>query len=195
MAKSDDERLEISSPAELRRWLKKHFRRPEGVWLVSFKKHCGDRYVSWPEIVQELLCFGWIDSQTRTLDEDRSMIWISPRKAGSMWSRINKEHVETMVAQGRMTPAGLERIEEAKRDGSWTLLDDVEAGVVPDDLAAALDGDAEARANFDAFTPSQRKGFLWWVKSAKRERTRADRIANTVRCAARNIKEPRKVAE
>ncbi len=195
MAKSDDERLEIRRPSELRQWLKKHWRRPEGLWLVSCKKHCGEHYVSWGDIVRELLCFGWIDSQTRTLDEDRSMIWISPRKAGSMWSRINKEHVEAMVAQGRMTPAGLEKIEEAKRDGSWTLLDDVEAGVVPDDLAAAFDADPDARAKFEAFTPSQRKGFLWWVKSAKRAPTRADRIANTVRCAARNIKEPRKVPE
>jgi len=195
MAKSDDERLEIHDTAELRRWLNEHHQRAEGLWLVSFKRHCGERYVSWPDLVQELLCFGWIDSQTRTLDEDRSMIWISPRKAGSMWSRTNKEHVEAIVAEGRMTPAGFEKVDAAKRDGSWTLLDDVEAGVVPDDLSAALDAAPEARANFDAFTHAQRKGFLWWVKSAKRDRTRAERIAHTVRCAARNIKEPRKVTD
>ena len=133
-----DERVQIESRNEWRAWLEKNYGRIDGVWLVTFKKHCGDRYVPYDVIVEEALCFGWIDSVVRKLDEDRRMLWLSPRKSGSGWSKLNKERVERMIAAGLMTPPGLENIEAAKRDGSWHALDAIEALEIPPDLEAAL---------------------------------------------------------
>lgn len=143
---------------------------------MSYKKHHPD-YVSWPEIVESLLAHGWIDSTARKVDEDRSMILIAPRRAGSMWSAVNKAIVARLEADGRMTDAGRAVIDRAKADGTWTILDDVEALIEPDDLAAALDTTSGARGHWDDFPPSVRKNLLWWVKSAKRPDTRARRIA------------------
>jgi len=167
----------------LRAWLADNHTRQESVWLIRWKKHT-EHYITHGTIVRELLCWGWIDSHVRRLDEDRSILLISPRRAGSPWSAVNKRHVQEAIASGRMQPAGLARIEAAKEDGSWTLLDDVEALIVPDDLAHALDGTEGARAAWEGFPDSSKKGILWWIKSAKRQRTRDKRIHETARLAA-----------
>ena len=175
--KSEYERVPIAHEAELRAWLTEHHERDEGVWLVLWKKHTGDRYVPWESVVRQLLCFGWIDSQVNRLDDDRLERLIAPRRAGSHWSALNKRHVESLQASGLMTPAGQAKIDRAMGDGSWEFLDDIEALVVPDDLAAALAGLRDA---WDRAAASIRKQALFAVKSAKRAPTRERRIANIV---------------
>lgn len=185
---NNSEQAQIESRAEWRAWLEKNHGQPEGIWLVTFKKHCGEKYVSYDDIVEEALCFGWVDSLPRKLDADRSMLWLAPRKAGSNWSKLNKDRVERMLAAGLMTPAGLAKIEVAKADGSWQALDAVEALEIPPDLADALAAYAAAGPNFEAFPRSAKRGILEWISNAKRPETRAKRVAETARLAQDNIR-------
>lgn len=174
MGLDDYDRVEVHSREELRTWLAANHGRDQGVWLVTHKKHT-DHWLPWGELVPELLSWGWVDSTSRGVDEDRTSVLISPRRPGSGWSRINKEHVEALEAAGLMTVHGRAVIDAAKEDGSWRLLDDVEAGIVPDDLAAALD-ERDARGLFDSLPRSARRATLAWVTLAKRADTRARRI-------------------
>ncbi len=155
---------------------------------MTFKKHVGEYYVPYGEVVEELLCYGWVDSRTRRVDDDRTMLLVSPRKPGSTWSASNKRRVADLEKRGLMTPAGHAKIESAREDGSWYFLDDIENLIEPDDLARALDKNQRARQNFDSFSPSARKVILLWIKTAKRGETRARRINETVRLATKNVK-------
>ncbi|QNH62619.1 YdeI/OmpD-associated family protein [Hymenobacter sediminicola] len=175
-----------ASRAEWRHWLAEHHASSPGVWLVYFKKASGQPSVSYAEAVEEALCFGWIDSHPRKLDADRTQLLFTPRKPRSGWSRVNKERLERLEATGQLMPAGLAAIARAKQNGAWESLDAAEAGIVPDDLAAALATDAQAARHFAAFSPSARKMILTWVLGAKQPETRARRIAETVRMAALN---------
>ena len=174
--------------ADWHAWLAANHTRAEGVWLITYKKAAGKPTLSYEESVEEALCFGWIDSIARKLDEERSMLYFAPRKADSGWSRPNKTRIERLMADGRMAPAGLAKIEAAKADGSWTLLDAVENLEVPDDLAAEFARYPDARANFDAFPRSARRGILEWIVQAKRPETRAKRVAETARLAQANVR-------
>jgi uncharacterized protein YdeI (YjbR/CyaY-like superfamily) len=185
---SEFERVQIESRAELRTWLEANQTRTKGIWLVTFKKHIPDKYVPWQAVVEEALCYGWIDSRTRRVDEDRTTYLLSPRRAGSPWSRRNKQLVEKLLAEGRMQPPGLALIEQAKQDGSWTVYDEIEDLVIPDDLAAALAENDEAARHFHAFSRSSKKGILWWIKTARRPETRRKRIAETVEMAQHNLR-------
>jgi uncharacterized protein YdeI (YjbR/CyaY-like superfamily) len=180
------EQVEVKSRAEWRAWLVAHHGQAESIWLVTHKKAEGDKHVPYEVVVEEALCFGWVDSLPRKLDERRSMLLLSPRKPGSAWSRINKERAERMIAAGLMTPAGLARVEQAKADGSWSRLDEVEALAVPGDLAEALAACPNASRNFEAFPRSVKRGILEWIMQAKRPETRAKRVAETARLAAEN---------
>ena len=152
MGKLDElERIGAPDRASWRRWLKENHEGSPGVWLVYFKKASGKPSVSYDEAVEEALCFGWIDSLVNSLDEERYMQVYTPRKRGSVWSKPNKERVARVVAAGLMTEAGLAKIEAAKADGSWSLLDPVDALLEPEDLKAALDSNPDARAAFDGF--------------------------------------------
>jgi uncharacterized protein YdeI (YjbR/CyaY-like superfamily) len=175
------ERVTVETGAELRRWLKANHRQSQSVWLVTYKKGGARPHLPWPAIVDEALCFGWIDSLPRKLDAERTMLLLSPRKSGSAWSAINKAKAETLIAAGRMTPTGLAKIDAAKKDGSWTRIDAAQTLAVPADLAAALAATTAAAANFAAFSPSSRRAILEWIALAKR-------IAETARLAALNIK-------
>jgi uncharacterized protein YdeI (YjbR/CyaY-like superfamily) len=177
------ERVEVKSRAEWRVWLSQNWQRTGGIWLVVYKKHhlhC----LPWSDIVQEALCFGWIDGTRRRLDEDRTMLYVSPRKCGSIWSGLNKRHLQELASKNLIHPAGQAKIDAAKTDGSWTLLDDVEALIVPDDLGRALDAVPGARAGFAGFNPGSIRGLLWWIKSARTDETRRKRIERTARQAA-----------
>lgn len=178
------EQVEIRSREELRQWLAANHERDEGVWLVHYKKH-SEHYVAWSEIVDECLCFGWIDSLVRKLDEDRSMHLMTPRKAGSIWSKVNKDKVKRLERAGLMTDAGRAVIERAKADGSWTFLDAVEALEIPDDLATEFARYRRAAANFEAFPRSAKRGILEWIQNAKRDPTRRKRVEETARLAQR----------
>lgn len=182
------ERVTVASRAEWREWLHLNHAQSQSIWLVRFKKAAGQRYVPYSDIVDEALCFGWIDSLPRKLDELRPMLLLSPRKPGSAWSKINKDKVARLIEQGLMTAAGVEKIDQAKADGSWDALNAVDALIIPDDLQAALACNAPAHQYFGRFPPSSRRGILEWIASAKQAGTRARRIAETVRLAERNLK-------
>lgn len=182
------ERVEVTSRAQWRAWLKKHHRRTEGIWLVYWKKATPAKHMGYGAIAEEALCFGWIDSTARGLDAHRSMIHVCPRKPKSVWSKVNKERIERLEAEGRMTTAGRTKIDAAKADGSWNVLDAVEAFEMPADLKRAFARNKTARRHFDAFPPGSRKQILYWISSAKTDVTRKKRIADTVASAAKNIR-------
>ena len=182
----DDDQVQPASLAEWRAWLERHHGRGTGVWLVTWRAGSGGPRIGYEESVEQALCFGWVDSKGRSLDAERSMLWFAPRKRGSGWARTNKERIERLTAGGLMAPAGLAVIEAAKADGSWTLLDDVENLVVPDDLAAALAANPPAREHWDAFPRSARRALLEWIVQAKRPETRAKRVAETAEKAQVN---------
>lgn len=179
------EQVQTESRAAWRAWLQEHASTSDGVWLVTFKKSAGERHLPYADTVEEALCFGWVDSQARPLDDERSQLQFTPRKPSSGWSRPNKERVQRLSAAGLMTPAGLAVVDRAKADGSWTALDDAWNLVEPEALKAALDGDAEARRQWEAFPPSAKRAILEWIGAAKRPETREKRISETARLAAR----------
>jgi len=141
--------------------------------------------MTYEEMVVEALRFGWVDSRPSKLDDERTMLWFSPRRRGSAWARPNKERIERLERGGRLEPAGRRAVEAAKADGSWSRLDDVERLIVPDDLAAAFEREPGSREQWDGFPPSARRGILEWIVQAKREATRGKRIEETARLAAR----------
>jgi uncharacterized protein YdeI (YjbR/CyaY-like superfamily) len=179
-----DDTFQPATRAEWRAWLAANHDRSSGVWFVFWKQKTGRRGVSYEEAVQEALCFGWIDGLLRPVDAERSSIRFTPRRRGSNWAGSNKKRVELLEAAGLMTEAGRQAVELAKADGSWNALDDIEALVVPDELAAALEQSPEAAERFEALRPSVRRMILAFVGQAKRPATRADRVARAVRVLA-----------
>lgn len=181
----DGEQVQAETIEEWRAWLAANHARAAGVWFVRWKASAGRTGVPYPSAVEEALCVGWIDGPTRTLDDERSVIWFSPRKPGSGWAASNRERVGRLEHEGRMAPAGRAAVERAKADGSWSILMSVERLELPDDLVAALAARAGAREAWDAAPPSSRRLALQGVVFAKRSETRAKRIAAIVeRCAS-----------
>jgi uncharacterized protein YdeI (YjbR/CyaY-like superfamily) len=170
--------------ARWRTWLEAHHDDARGVWLCSWRTGTGRTVCPYPEAVEEAICFGWIDSTVKVLDDERRIQLMTPRKPKSTWTRLNRQRVADMEAAGLMTDAGRRAVEAAKANGWWTILDPVEDLVEPDDLARALDADRAARESWDSFPPSARKAMLWWVISAARDDTRAQRVATVVDKAA-----------
>src|SRR5262249_12734 len=157
MQDESDNAIHLTTRAEWRAWLEQHHTGPAGVWLISFKKGTGKPRVAYEEAVEEALCFGWIDSTQRTLDDARAVLWCAPRKPRTAWSELNKQRIERLLAAGLMAPTGLAKIEAAKQDGSWHALDAVEALDIPPDLAAALGSYPSAQTHFDAFPRSVKR--------------------------------------
>ena len=151
------------------------------------KKQTGLPTVSYNEAVEEALCFGWIDSLMNPIDDRFYMQLFTPRKARSAWSQSNKERVERLRAGGLMTAAGEAAVALARQTGAWNTLSAVEAGVIPPELRKALMGNANAKKHWRAFTASQRKQFLYWLRDAKREQTRMARMAEIVELVAQGI--------
>jgi uncharacterized protein YdeI (YjbR/CyaY-like superfamily) len=186
MARRPPDSIQPETEAELRAWLATHHAREAGIWLVTWKKASGRARLTYEVVVETLLAFGWIDSKANGLDAGRSMLWIAPRKPGTGWSKPNKARVARLLADGRMAPPGLAKVRAAQADGSWTKLDAVEALEIPADLARALAATPAAARHFDAFPRSAKRGILEWIAQAKREETRAKRVAETARLAAIN---------
>ena len=178
----DAPQVRVQDRAALRAWLEESAATSTGVWLVVGKG--ADRTITYAEIVEELLCFGWIDGQGRSLDERASLQYVAPRKPGSGWSGPNKERVERLTAAGLMRPPGIAAVEAAKASGRWSALDEVELGVEPPELAAALDAVPPARTAWDGFPRSARQAILGWISTARTAPTRERRIALTVSEAA-----------
>jgi uncharacterized protein YdeI (YjbR/CyaY-like superfamily) len=187
MAAADDAPIvTVRSRAELRTWLAANHATSGAVWLAAYRKHHPD-YMSPEEGTEELLSWGWINSVPRALDADRSMILIAPRNPASAWSAVNKALVEKARASGAMTPAGEAKIAEAKANGMWDFLNDVDALIDPPDLTQALA--TSGTAEFWSAQPrSIRRGTLEWIKTAKTPETRAKRIKDVTDSAAQGLR-------
>jgi uncharacterized protein YdeI (YjbR/CyaY-like superfamily) len=180
----DHEHVHLETRAEWRAWLAANHAEAPGVWLVSWKRATGRPVVGYDACVEEALCFGWIDGLTHSLGDGRRAILVTPRRKGSAWARSNKDRVDRLISEGRMTDAGLAVIDRAMADGSWSALDAAESLTEPHELSAALDANPEARPQWDAFPKSPKRALIYWVTSAKRPETRARRVALIVSEAA-----------
>lgn len=186
-AMDDADRLEPRTVEDWGAWLREHHLQPTGVWLVS-PRRAAQRAFSYEEAVLEALRWGWVDSTVKPVDEHRSMQWFAPRRRGSMWTRINKGRVARLEAAGLLEPPGAAAVAVAKETGMWTLMDDVEDCVVPDDLAAAFDRHPGAREHWESWSASAQRLMLSWIVLAKRPETRASRVETTAEHAARGEK-------
>ena len=181
--------LLLKSSQEWRKWLDGNANGAQEVWLVHYKKHSGKTSISHNDAVAEALCFGWIDGKLKSVDEDRFILRYSPRKANSVWSKINRDKAEQLIAQGRMTRAGLAKIEEAKRNGYWdAAYTNKTKDEMPADLRQALVKHTKALSNFTNFANTYRNMYIGWINSAKTEETRKKRIAEVVKRSALNRK-------
>jgi uncharacterized protein YdeI (YjbR/CyaY-like superfamily) len=171
-----------------RAWLEANHLTAKAVWLVYYKKESGLSRVSYDDAVDEAICFGWIDSVINKLDEVRSIQYFSPRNPKSNWSKVNKARVERLEKAGKITTAGQQMIDLAKRTGTWNALDGVENMDIPADLQAAFDLNLMASQNFEAFARTYKRGILEWLFNAKRPDTRQQRIEKIVSMAARNLR-------
>ena len=171
-----------------RRWLELNHLKKDAVWLIFHKKGTANFNLSWSESVDEALCFGWIDSTKRTIDRETYKQYFSKRKAKSNWSRLNKNKVKTLIDQKLMSEEGYKSIEIAKENGSWTILDEVEELIIPDDLKEEFANYNGAKAYFDRLNKSDKKGLLYWIVSAKRKETRRKRIIEIAENAGKKLK-------
>ena len=169
------------SAAEWRCWLQANAGQSPGVYLIFYKVAHEKPSMRWEEAVREALCFGWIDSTVKSLGNGKRRQYFCPRKPGSVWSKVNKQHIRELKREGRMHAAGLAIIEAAKNDGSWSALDDVENGVVPEDLREAFEMHPDALEFYEAIAWTYRKSFLYWLFQARRQATRQKRIQEIIR--------------
>lgn len=171
-----------------RKWLEKNHLKEKSVFLIIYRKKSDVPSVYYSDAVDEALCFGWIDSVPKKRDAKSYYVLFSKRNPKSNWSRVNKQKVERLLLEGKMTEAGQKMIDLAKASGTWTALDHVSDLIVPEDLQNLLSKNKKALTHFEAFSPSARRGILEWIHSAKRMETRQKRLKEIVRLAAQNIK-------
>lgn len=181
------EQVEVSSAEELRHWLAAHHQQQASVWLVTYKKAVPTKYVSRGEVLDELLCFGWIDGIRRKLDEERTMQLIAPRRV-EHWAKSYKERAAKLIEQGKMAAAGYQSIEAAKASGLWDFMDDVDQLLVPADLQAELQKYPGASDFFYAINDSSKRFVLRWLKLAKTDKTRTARLQELAQLSARGEK-------
>jgi uncharacterized protein YdeI (YjbR/CyaY-like superfamily) len=177
-----------TSQREWRLWLQNNHIVKQSVWLICYKKGTKKPTIAWSEAVDEALCFGWIDSVRKTLDEEKFIQLFSKRKTKGTWSKVNKEKVKHLIDIGLMTKAGLASIERAKQNGSWTILDEVEELIIPKDLEAAFKTKQNSKDFYLSLSKSVRKAILQWLVLAKRPETRLKRITEIVELAEQKLK-------
>jgi len=183
------EKVQIESLGELRTWLETNWSRPEGVWLVRFKKSVPEKFVDRLEVIDELLCFGWVDGIARKLDEECTMQLISPRKQQA-WSDSYKKRVRVLEKAGRMASPGLASVARAKENGMWDGYALIDALIMPNALKVAFKDNPFALKFFEESATSYRRNVLRWISSAKRPETRSRRIASTVASSTSRKKLP-----
>jgi len=172
-----------------RAWLADNHAVEKEIWLVLHKKHTGKQSISYDEAVEEALCFGWIDGIVKSMDDEKYALRFSPRRGGSVWSEANKKRVARVIAQGRMTKAGLVKIKEAKKNGEWDKAAQREDVTnVPTDLRRALQANRAAQRYFDALAPSHQRQYIYWITDAKKDETRRRRIQAALRLLRENRK-------
>ncbi|MEM9246325.1 MAG: YdeI/OmpD-associated family protein, partial [Cyanobacteria bacterium P01_F01_bin.153] len=179
------EKVEVKSHQELRKWFEKNHAQEKSIWLVTYKKVAPDKYLANTDVVDECVCFGWMDGRKMKLDDSRTMQLLSPKKT-KHWAKSYKERYERLKEAGRMHDAGERLVAEAKESGDWDFMNDVDALIVPKDLAEAFEGNPLARENYEDFPDSAKRDILRWIKLAKRKETREKRIAETIQKATVN---------
>lgn len=188
MVKTENfQRVEVKSSQELRFWLEKHHSQTDSVWLVTYKKSSPDKYLSTSEVLDELLCFGWIDGIRRKLDDTKTMQLISPRKV-EHWAKTYKDRAAKLIEEGKMQDAGFRSIALSKQAGLWDFMEDVDNLVVPEDLQNALKKYEGATEFFYAINDSSKRFVLRYIKLAKTEKTRVSRIEQIADLASRGEK-------
>ena len=183
------EQVVVENQAALREWLLEHHQQEASIWLVTYKKSEKEKYVSREEVLDELLCFGWIDGIRRKRDEKTSMQLIAPRKA-QHWAKSYKERAAKLMEEGKIHAAGQASIDRGKASGLWHFMDDVDALILPEDLKSALKALPPAATFFDSINPSSKRFVLRWIKLAKTEKTRKSRILKIAQLAAKGEKLP-----
>lgn len=183
------DKVEITSPEELRLWLLANHAQSESVWLVTYKKSEPDNYVSRWDVLDELICFGWIDGIRRKLDKKKTMQLISQRKV-KHWAKTYKGRAAKLIDEGKMHESGLKSIKESKSNGLWNFMDDVDNLVVPEDLSRELSTLDGALAFFNAINPSSKRFVLRWIKLAKNDKTRKNRIKKIAELSSKGEKLP-----
>jgi uncharacterized protein YdeI (YjbR/CyaY-like superfamily) len=180
--------LYFKSDTEWRIWLHHNHQSSKGIYLIFFKvDHINDS-MRWEEAVKVALCFGWIDSTVKSLGNGKRRQYFCPRNPKSVWSALNKKYIRQLLNEGLMHESGLKIIKTGKQNGSWTALDAVEKGIIPEDLKIGFENYPTAFENYNNFAPSYRKSYLYWLNQAKREETRQKRIAVIIQLCANNIK-------
>ncbi|MBP0903340.1 YdeI family protein [Mariniflexile gromovii] len=180
--------LYFKTDKEWREWLHKNHKTYKGVYLIFYKVEHENDSMRWEEAVKVALCYGWIDSTVKSLGNGKRRQYFTPRNEKSVWSALNKKYLEDLISENLMHESGLKIIEVAKQNGSWEALDDVENGIIPEDLQTEFDKNPIAFENYQNFAPSYRKSYLYWLNQAKREATRTKRISEIVKLCALNIK-------
>ena len=183
------EKVIIKSSKELRDWLNNNYTQKDAIWLVTYKKSDKDKYVSREEVLDELICFGWIDGIRRKLDSERTMQLISPRRI-QHWAKSYKERAKKLIAEGKMHQSGLDSIRQGKESGLWNFMDDVDNLIIPNDLKIALNKLEGAYDFFDNINDSSKRFVLRWIKLAKTEKTRNDRIEKIAKLSSKGEKLP-----
>jgi uncharacterized protein YdeI (YjbR/CyaY-like superfamily) len=186
-----EKEIEIFYPKnrqEWREWLQDNHNKKQSVWLIYYKKKSNIPTVIYSEAVDEALCFGWIDSKSKPLDEHKFMQFFSRRKEKSVWSKVNKEKIERLTRECLMTKAGYEIIETAKQNGSWTILDEAESLIIPADLEKEFQKRNNAKEYFLSLSRSDKRNILQWLVLAKRQETREKRITEIVELADKKQK-------
>jgi uncharacterized protein YdeI (YjbR/CyaY-like superfamily) len=169
-------------------WLHENHSISAGIELVFYRVDSVFESMRWEEAVQVAICYGWIDSTVRKLDDERRKQVFTPRKDKSVWSKLNKTYIDNLIAANLMHESGLKKIEIAKQNGTWQSLDAVENLEIPSDLQLAFEGNTEAFENYKNFSPSYRKNYLYWLNQAKRPETRSTRIIEIVKLCEQNVK-------
>jgi uncharacterized protein YdeI (YjbR/CyaY-like superfamily) len=173
---------------EWREWLHENHHKSAGVCLIFYKVGGEFESMRWEEAVQVALCYGWIDSTVKKIDEERRRQVFSPRKDKSVWSKLNKTYIDKLLKENLIHESGLAKIEIAKQNGSWTSIDAVENLLIPEDLQLAFEQNEIAFENYKNFSPSYRKSYLYWLNQGKREETRKNRIAEIIKLCNQNKK-------
>ena len=171
-----------------REWLHLNHATSKGVYLIFYKVEHQKDSMRWEEAVKVALCYGWIDSTVKSLGNGKRRQYFTPRNAKSVWSALNKRYIKELTDNNLMHMSGLKTIEVAKQNGSWTALDDVENGIIPNDLQNEFDNNPSAFKNYQNFSYTYRKSYLYWLNQAKREETRQKRINEIIDLCSKNIK-------
>lgn len=160
-----------------RAWLEEHHVQEREAWLLIPKSQSHEQGITLREAIEEALCFGWVDSLMQPIDAGTYALRFTPRKPKSIWSKVNRDRVEQLISQGKMTEAGLAKVREAQASGEWDMaLRREDTSVLPDELAGALAARPDIQAKFEALPRSQKKVFLNWINAAKTDPTRQRRI-------------------